>query len=107
MGGLKSFFPFTFTLFMVATLSMLGLPFLAGYYSKDLIIGLVLEGFIESKKIGCLSLILFIVGIALTNLYMIRLLYRVFFGELKISSYLLKIPLAENYAHQISFYAPM
>lgn len=107
MGGLKNFFPFTFALFVVATLSMLGLPFLAGYYSKDLIIGLVLEGFAESKKVGCFSLILFIASIALTNLYMIRLLYRVFFGELRISSYLLKTPLAENYVHQISFYAPM
>lgn len=37
-GGLLNFFPFTFVCMLVASLSLIGFPFLSGFYSKDIII---------------------------------------------------------------------
>src|SRR5690242_8297589 len=40
MGGLIKFLPFTFSVILVGTLSLLAIPFLTGFYSKDLILEL-------------------------------------------------------------------
>jgi len=40
MGGLIKFLPFTYTLMLVGSLSLLATPWLTGFYSKDLIIEL-------------------------------------------------------------------
>lgn len=37
MGGLAFVLPFTFTMFLVGSLSLVGFPFLSGYFSKDAI----------------------------------------------------------------------
>jgi NADH-ubiquinone oxidoreductase chain 5 len=37
-GSLVNFLPFTFFSMFVASLSLMGLPFLSGFYSKELII---------------------------------------------------------------------
>ena len=38
MGGLARIMPFTYTMFLVGSLSLMGAPFLSGFYSKDLIL---------------------------------------------------------------------
>ena len=45
MGGLVSLLPYTYAAILVGSLSLMGFPFLAGFYSKDLI----LELFYESR----------------------------------------------------------
>jgi NADH-ubiquinone oxidoreductase chain 5 len=40
MGGFLGFLPFTYTLILVGSLSLIALPFLTGWYSKDLILEL-------------------------------------------------------------------
>src|ERR1700678_4164553 len=41
-GGLISLLPFTSTMFLIGTFALIGLPFLTGFYSKDLILELAL-----------------------------------------------------------------
>jgi NADH-ubiquinone oxidoreductase chain 5 len=38
MGGLAKFSPFIYINMLIASLALAGFPFLAGYYSKDLVI---------------------------------------------------------------------
>src|ERR1700755_3671153 len=43
MGGLIKFLPFTYSVMLVGTLSLLATPFLTGFYSKDLILELAYD----------------------------------------------------------------
>jgi len=38
MGGLKNVLPFTYVAMLIASLSLMGFPFLSGFYSKELIL---------------------------------------------------------------------
>ncbi|KAG5107161.1 hypothetical protein JHK82_044131 [Glycine max] len=40
MGGLASSFPFTYAMMLMGSLSLIGFPFLTGFYSKDVILEL-------------------------------------------------------------------
>ena len=39
-GGLINFLPFTYTVILIGSLSLMAMPFMTGFYSKDLIIEL-------------------------------------------------------------------
>jgi NADH-ubiquinone oxidoreductase chain 5 len=43
MGGLIYFIPFTYTMILIGSLSLMGFPYLAGFYSKDLILELTYD----------------------------------------------------------------
>lgn len=81
-GGLVKNFPFTTTRFFIASLALCGFPFIAGFYSKDLIIE-----FIYDRKINILIFMVVIISLSLTVSYSLRLFYYMFFGELKFNSY--------------------
>lgn len=40
MGGMVKFLPFTYICIFIGSLSIMGFPFLTGFYSKDLLIEL-------------------------------------------------------------------
>jgi NADH-quinone oxidoreductase subunit L len=74
MGGLARKMPLTTLTFVIGALSLAGLPGLAGFFSKDLILEAVGEHGLS------LWLVLLLVSAFLTAFYMGRLLLRVFFA---------------------------
>jgi NADH-quinone oxidoreductase subunit L len=80
MGGLKRFMPKTFICFGICTLALVGLPPLAGFWSKDEILAsaqqLGMDGFNYKA-----FLIVGAVGAFMTAAYMTRCVYLTFFGE--------------------------
>nr|YP_010297276.1 NADH dehydrogenase subunit 5 [Lamennaisia nobilis]UML36892.1 NADH dehydrogenase subunit 5 [Lamennaisia sp.] len=88
MGNLIEFMPFTFLVILVANFSLCGLPFLSGFYSKDLI----LEKIFMTNFFLFMYMIL-IFSTLLTVIYSIRLIYYLlsksfnFFCFFKINDY--------------------
>ncbi|YP_002889390.1 NADH dehydrogenase subunit 5 (mitochondrion) [Cephus cinctus] len=81
MGSMVYIMPYTMMCFNVANLSLMGMPFLAGFYSKDLILEqLMFMG--ESLII----MFLFYISIGLTVSYTLRMFLYSLFMEMKMSS---------------------
>ncbi|MFN8206109.1 MAG: NADH-quinone oxidoreductase subunit L [Bacteroidales bacterium] len=76
MGGLRKKLPFTFITFLIATITISGIPPFAGFFSKDEIL---MHAF-ESNKLIWLGGLL---GSMLTAFYMFRLLYLAFYGSFR------------------------
>jgi NADH-quinone oxidoreductase subunit L len=74
MGGLARRMPQTTIVFLIGTLSLAGLPFFAGFLSKEEILGAVLAGGL-SVPFAMLLLAAF-----LTSFYMFRVIFLTFFG---------------------------
>lgn len=75
MGGMNVITPFTYSCIIVGSLSLMGLPFLTGFYSKDLIIELVYgENYLR------FALWLGILSASLTSFYSFRLANFTFFN---------------------------
>nr|QIV24673.1 NADH dehydrogenase subunit 5 [Cacodacnus planicollis] len=76
MGSLVTQLPLTCSFFSICNFSLCGLPFLSGFYSKDLIV--------EIMSMGYLNLfiyLVFYVSVGLTVCYSFRLTYYVLTGE--------------------------
>jgi NADH-ubiquinone oxidoreductase chain 5 len=74
IGKLVIFIPLTLICLNVANLALCGLPFLSGFYSKDLILEIVLI-----RNINIFSYFLFFFSTGLTVIYSLRLFYYTFF----------------------------
>lgn len=70
MGGLKNLVPFTYSVMTIASLALIGFPFLAGFYSKDLILELAYGRFSSASHF---SYYLGTFGAFLTAFYSTRL----------------------------------
>ena len=79
MGGLRKKLPVAFWSFMIGSAALAALPFTSGFYSKDLI----LLAAAHHGGIGTWFLAAGLVGALLTAVYSFRLVFIVFFGELK------------------------
>nr|YP_010272322.1 NADH dehydrogenase subunit 5 [Meloe mediterraneus]UKE80243.1 NADH dehydrogenase subunit 5 [Meloe mediterraneus] len=80
MGSLVNSMPLTCTFMNICNLSLCGIPFLSGFYSKDLIA--------EVMSMGYLSIyvyVIFYISIGLTVSYSFRLTYYLFVGTLNFS----------------------
>jgi len=75
MGGLIKFLPFTYSVMLIGTLSLLASPWLTGFYSKDLIIELAYGQYSFS---GIYAYILGSITAGLTAFYSFRLISLVF-----------------------------
>nr|YP_010702003.1 NADH dehydrogenase subunit 5 [Brachytarsina amboinensis]WCL18791.1 NADH dehydrogenase subunit 5 [Brachytarsina amboinensis] len=76
MGGISFYMPMSTMCFFVANLCLCGMPFLSGFYSKDLI----LEVFYISY-INMFSLLLCILSTGMTVCYSFRLIYYLVLGN--------------------------
>lgn len=70
IGGLINQIPITITYFNVANLALCGFPFIAGFYSKDLILEIV-----SFSRINIVSYFLYYFSTGLTVCYSLRLIY--------------------------------
>nr|AMH85356.1 NADH dehydrogenase subunit 5 [Drosophila unipunctata] len=81
MGGLSIHMPLTSACFNVSNLALCGMPFLAGFYSKDMILEIVMV-----SNINIFSFFLFFFSTGLTVCYSFRLVFYSMTGDLNCSS---------------------
>nr|QZZ81251.1 NADH dehydrogenase subunit 5 [Eristalinus viridis] len=81
MGGLSMYMPLTSSCFNVANLALCGMPFLAGFYSKDLILEVV-----SLSMLNLFIFFLFFFSTGLTVCYSLRLVYYSMTGDLNCSA---------------------
>jgi len=79
LGKVSGSFPLTNLLFVGCSLSLCGFPFLAGFYSKDLI----LESYFF-EEINWLIYPLLFLGTIFTFTYSVRLIFYLYYGEIKV-----------------------
>nr|UBU96223.1 NADH dehydrogenase subunit 5 [Epicauta hirticornis] len=77
MGGLVTAMPLTCTFMNICNLSLCGIPFLSGFYSKDLVAESLSMGWV-----GPYIYIVFYISIGLTVSYSFRLVYYLFVSNL-------------------------
>nr|YP_009332018.1 NADH dehydrogenase subunit 5 [Amblyomma sculptum]APH07715.1 NADH dehydrogenase subunit 5 [Amblyomma sculptum] len=83
LGNFFKFSPVISSCMMISFLSLMGFPFIGGFYSKDLIVE-----FFFFKVNNILLIILFILGVMFTLLYCMRLIYELLLkGILSMSIY--------------------
>ena len=74
-GGLRSFLPLTYSVMLIASLSLVAFPFMTGFYSKDLILESVLGQFYFSS---CVIYLIATIGAIFTTLYSVKVVYLTF-----------------------------
>ena len=78
MGGLKNLIPFTYAVMLIGSLSLMGMPFLTGFYSKDVILEVAYAKF---TIYGHYVYFLGSLAAFCTSFYSIRLIYLTFLNE--------------------------
>ena len=80
MGGLRKFMPITAVTCLLGTISLIGLPFTSGFFSKESIIHVLHSSTIFGADVSYLFLN---IGLFVTVMYSMRLYLYVFEGDLK------------------------
>lgn len=78
MGGLSRLLPFTYAIIMIGSLALIGFPFLAGFYSKDVILEISASTY---TIVGQFSFMLGVLAAFCTAFYSTRLIYLVFLSK--------------------------
>lgn len=87
MGGLAQVMPLTYVAMLLASLSLLGFPFLSGFYSKDILIELAWANYTIQ---GTFAFWLATFAAFLTAFYSTRLLYYVFLSNTNSYKHIIK-----------------
>src|ERR1700712_2746475 len=74
-GGLKPFLPLTYSVMLIASLSLVAFPFMTGFYSKDFILESAYGQFFFS---GTVIYFIATIGAMFTTLYSVKVLYLTF-----------------------------
>jgi len=74
-GGLRAFLPLTYSVMLIASLSLVAFPFMTGFYSKDFILESAYGQFHLSSTI---VYIIATIGAMFTTLYSVKVLYLTF-----------------------------
>jgi NADH-quinone oxidoreductase subunit L len=78
MGGIWKLIPLTYALMWIGSLSLAGIPFFSGFWSKDIILE---SAFAAHSGVGLYSYVLGIAAAFLTAFYSWRLIYMTFHGR--------------------------
>jgi NADH-quinone oxidoreductase subunit L len=78
MGGLWRKIPFTFFVMCIGTMALTGVPFFAGYFSKDAIIE---SAYVSHNPLAVYGFLATLIAAGLTAFYSWRLIFKTFFGE--------------------------
>ena len=78
MGGLKSKLPITYVSFMIGTLCIIGFPLTSGFFSKDLLLEVMLY---EKSSISFVAYLMLLLAALVTTIYSLRLLFLVFYNK--------------------------
>jgi NADH-quinone oxidoreductase subunit L len=78
MGGLKSKLPITYVSFMIGTLCIIGFPLTSGFFSKDLLLEVMLY---ENSSISFIAYLMLLLAALVTTIYSLRLLFLVFYSK--------------------------
>ena len=78
MGGLWRKIPFTFFVMCIGTMALTGVPFFAGYFSKDAIIE---SAYVSHNPLAVYGFLATVIAAGLTAFYSWRLIFKTFFGE--------------------------
>lgn len=94
MGGFLKLFPFVYICLFIGSISLMGFPFMTGFYSKDLIIEASYNSYLFSNFLT-LNIVhslfwLLVISILFTALYSLRVILIVFFRNFMGSLHLLK-----------------
>jgi NADH-ubiquinone oxidoreductase chain 5 len=74
-GGLISFLPLTYSVILIASLSLVAFPFMTGFYSKDFI----LESAYGQYSFSSISIyVIAVIGAIFTTLYSVKVIYLTF-----------------------------
>jgi len=84
MGGLRKKMPITYITSLLGTLALIGFPGFAGFYSKDMIIEAVHYSELPFSGWVYFAVVL---GVFITALYSMRLLFLVFHGESRVDKH--------------------
>nr|YP_010579357.1 NADH dehydrogenase subunit 5 [Thranita danae]UEV85589.1 NADH dehydrogenase subunit 5 [Thranita danae] len=82
MGNLVKFMPLTVSYMTISNLALCGFPFMAGFYSKDMILEVAFMSWINF-----IALMLYVLATGLTVMYTLRLIYYSISGEYNLSSF--------------------
>nr|YP_009131077.1 NADH dehydrogenase subunit 5 [Asparagopsis taxiformis]AHX02413.1 NADH dehydrogenase subunit 5 [Asparagopsis taxiformis] len=93
MGSLINFLPLTYVLMLLGSLSLMGFPFLSGFYSKDFILELSQILFYSNLHLtyGTFACWLGTMSVFFTSFYSVRLIYLTFLNNSNMSRVSLRL----------------